>query len=157
MIYSPVAPDSPVRQGDLFRNVPRVDFSLNELSVVEQNDTIVATRWADLPQVQELTPDPVTAVLSLRPVLGIVLTQDCDAIRSPDIALAEVVPFRQAERSAERVEEGSESWVRRIVQHAKINQKWFYLPKDASIEFAVPMAADFRSILRVGRSDLEEM
>ena len=37
MIYEAVAPDEPIRQGDIFRNIPRVDFSLAALPVMESD------------------------------------------------------------------------------------------------------------------------
>jgi hypothetical protein len=87
-------------------------------------------------------------------VTAIVITQDCDAVRAPEIALCEVAPFRQVElRSKETT--APKKWMSTITQHARINQKWFYLPPDAGIGFGDKMAADFRMVLRVGQDDLD--
>ena len=42
-----------------------------------------------------------------------------------------------------------EKWKDILTQHARINQKWFYLPPDERLGFADKMAVDFMGTLRV--------
>lgn len=154
MIYTRPGPDDPIHQGDIFRGVPRVDFSLSDLRVITQDNNVAIKSWAEL--LAEGAADGAAIVVSVRPVDAIVLTQDCDAVRSPDITLCEVRDFRQVERQAKDTT-ALKSWIRIITQQARINQKWFYLPPDPAIGINQRLGADFLTTIRIGRMDLEAM
>ena len=50
MIYESVDAATPIRQGDIFRNVPRVDISLNRMHVVARengNTQALELDWVD--------------------------------------------------------------------------------------------------------------
>ncbi|MCU0978110.1 MAG: hypothetical protein MUF25_02965, partial [Pirellulaceae bacterium] len=49
------------------------------------------------------------------------------------------------------------AWKNILTQHARVNQKWFYLPPDEQIGFLDKMAVDFMVTLRVPRTDLESL
>ncbi|MCA9442137.1 MAG: hypothetical protein KC964_15130 [Candidatus Omnitrophica bacterium] len=149
MIYEYPDRDAPIRQGDIFFNVPRIEFSLEKMVIAEEHGEEV-TRWQDrIP-----TSEPFDIIVSARPVTAIVATQDCDAIRSRDITLCEISRFRAIERKSEQTT-SPKKLVGLITQHARINQKWFYLPPDPKIGFHDKMAVDFLVTLRVPREDLE--
>ena len=150
MIYDLVAPEEPIRQGDLFHGVPRVEIALDQMPVFDQYGELSVRSWRDVAENGRV----VTAILPLRPVIAIVATQDCDAARSADITLCEVRPFREVDRIAEKTS-SSKSWVRILTQHARINLKWFYLPPDERASLGDKMAADFTVTLRVPRVELE--
>ena len=92
----------------------------------------------------------------VRPVIAIVATQDCDALRSNDITFCEIRPFIDVERSS-KYAKSPKAWIRKITQQARINQKWFYLPPDERLGFTIKMAVDFMVTLRVPREDLEAL
>jgi hypothetical protein len=138
-----------IRQGDIFTDLPRVDFSLQEVYVVDESRERRAV-WDELVTAGE----PVSVIVPVRPVTAIVATQDCDALRSRDITLCEIHPF-QAVEGKSRDTTAPKSWKNLITQHARINQKWFYLPPDERIGFSTKMAVDFCVTLRVSRTDLE--
>jgi hypothetical protein len=73
-------PDSaaPIRQGDIFVRVPRVEVSMGSVPVLENDGSMMAREWREI----ALDQEEVTAVLAIRPVAAIVATQDCDATRS---------------------------------------------------------------------------
>ncbi|MGA3079435.1 MAG: hypothetical protein ABSG56_37880 [Bryobacteraceae bacterium] len=148
MIYETVAADRPIRQGDIFRHVPRVDMSLTSLPVVEDDGTR-EENW----QTIELNSE-VTAVLSVKSVTGIVITQNCDAQRGEYICLAQVDPFL-AVLGEEKQPRNPDKWQSLIIRQAKTNFRLFYLPADETVGFSEPMVADFRIILRVSHIDLE--
>jgi antitoxin (DNA-binding transcriptional repressor) of toxin-antitoxin stability system len=108
--------------------------------------------WLEVAQKGE----PVTIIVPVRPVAAIVATQDCDAIRGPDITLCEISNFRKVERKSKDTN-SAKGWKNIITQHARINQKWFYLPPDQKIGFHDKMAVDFAVTLRVPRAELEEL
>lgn len=149
MIYEFPDLSAPLRQGDIFVGLPRVDFSLDRVIVANEGGECVA-KWAEIAQQN----DPVSIIVSVRPVAAIVATQDCDAVRSHDITLCEIRRFLDVERKANE-KTSAKGWKDILTQHARINQKWFYLPPDTKVGFIEKMAVDFMVTLRVPRMELE--
>lgn len=154
MIYKRLDATEPIRQGDIFSGVPRIEASFDQLPVVNEQELVEEVSWREL--LRSGQEDVVTALVSIRPVQAIVITQDCDTVRSPYISLCEICDFRQVEgRSKDTAT--PKSWMSIITQHARINLKWFYLPEDPDIGFTIKMGVDFRRVLRVDREQLESM
>jgi hypothetical protein len=152
MIYEYPLLDAPIRQGDVFGSLPRVEVSLGKIPVLEDDGSMVERNWREIAQQEK----QVTAIFPLRPVTAIVATQDCDATHGQDITLCEIRPFRQVERKAAQTS-APKKWKDIITQHSRINQKWFYLPPDGRIGFTDKMAVDFMMTLRVPRVELEAL
>lgn len=151
MIYEFPEEAEPIRQGDIFMGLPRIDISLNNVIIVTEAGERIAN-WPEIVQ----RGDPVNIIVPATPVAAIVATQDCDALRGRDITLCEIRPFLDVERKANE-KTSPKGWKNIITQHARINQKWFYLPPDDRVGFFEKMAVDFMMTLRVPRFDLEEM
>jgi len=151
MIYDFPDTSKPIRQGDIFMGLPRIDFSLNNILVISEVGQRIA-KWVDISQNDE----PVNIIVSARPVAAIVATQDCDSIRSREITLCEIRGFRDVEKKSKDIS-SPKRWKDLITQHARINQKWFYLPPDDKIGFSEKMAVDFMVTLRLPRVELEEL
>lgn len=151
MIYESTDVTAPIRQGDIFFGLPRIDLSLQEVLLVEDAGERVI-KWEELAG----NPEPVNILVPVRSVVAIVATQDCDALRSRDITLCEIRPFRDVDGKAKDAN-APKSWVPILTQHARINQKWFYLPPDDSMSFSEKMAVDFLVTLRLPRQDLESL
>ena len=151
MIYEYPPVEAPIRQGDIFTGIPRVEVPLTKMTVVGENSDEEAD-WLELVRAKS----PVTAILPVRPVNAIVLTQDCDAARGTDITLCEIRDFRDVERKAKDTK-NAKGWVSILTQHARLNLKWFYLPPDDRLGITEKCAADFTVTLRVPREDLEAM
>jgi hypothetical protein len=152
VIYEYPPADAPIRQGDIFVGVPRVEVSLGPVAVLQDDETVAARDWREV----ALEQAEVAAVFPLRPVAAIVATQDCDAVYSRDVTLCEIRSFREVERKAAQTS-SPKAWKNIITQHARINLKWFYLPPDQRIGFADKMAVDFMMTLRVPRVELEAL
>ncbi len=152
MIYEYPDITAPFRQGDIFLGLPRVDLSLQKIPVIEKDGQLMSTSWEEIVAVGE----PVTAVLAMRPVVAIVANQDCDTLHGRDITLCEIREFQKVERKSAKTT-SAKSWKNIITQHARINQKWFYLPPDERIGFTKKMAVDFMVTLRVPRIGLEDL
>ena len=151
MIYDATAEAEPIRQGDIFVGLPRIDLSLEKVVVVgESSEREIA--WRDLAGKTEY----IHIIVPVRSVAAIVVTQDCDALRSRDITLCEIRPFKEVEGKSKEVS-SPKSWKSIITQQARINQKWFYLPPDPSIGFSEKMGVDFMLTLRIARVDLEAL
>lgn len=151
MIYEYPDQAAPLRQGDIFLGLPRIDLSLQEVLLAETDGERIA-KWEELAG-RSL---PVNIIVPVRPVAAIVATQDCDTVHSRDITLCEIREFRDVERKGKETT-APKSWKNIITQHARINQKWFYLPPDERVGFRVKMAVDFLVTLRVPRTDLESL
>ncbi len=151
LIYEFPDTSSPIRQGDIFRALPRVELSLQDLSVVLEDQQTEVVSW----EVLRHNPEPLTAIVGLRSVWAIVITQDCDTIRAPDISLCEVKPFVDVVKLAFEPKNAKE-WVEQLKRQAILNLKWFYLPPDPTIGFSERMAVDFLATIRIQRVDLEE-
>jgi hypothetical protein len=152
MIYEYPKIDEPIRQGDIFVGLPRIDISLSCLPVIGANDEAKTMSWGDIAK----DGKPITALFSAKPVAAIVSSQDCDALRSPDITLCEIRQFVEVERKCVDTKL-AKKWVSIITQQARLNQKWFYLPPDLTIGFETKMGVDFLVTLCLPRHDLESL
>jgi len=153
VIYERLDAATAIHQGDIFRGVPCVELPpLGEIPLV-RDDGIKPASWQE---VIESRAEAASCVAAIRPVYAVVLTQDCDAVRARDISLCEIGRFADVEpKSKDTVK--PKRFASLITQHARVNQKWYYLPPDEDFGFTERMAADFRSILRVARTDLEQL
>ncbi|WP_125790122.1 hypothetical protein [Amycolatopsis sp. WAC 01376] len=152
MIYDAVQDSEPIRQGDIFISLPRVDLDLGSLLVAGERGAELHN-WADI----EAGGDGVSLLLQARPVAAIVISQDCDAGRAEDVSLCEIRPFHSVERRAADQADKPKKWVSLVTQHARMNQKWFYLPRDDNYRITERMAVDFRVVLQLGVRGLESV
>lgn len=150
VIYEIPSPESPIRQGDIFRSIPRIDLDLSKLPVVSGEESLLDD-WLKVSSASNL----VTALVAMRPVQAIVITQDCDTVRVDDITLCEINRFEVIELSARNAKH-PKGTMSLITKHARLNLKWYYLPPDSSAGFTDKMAVDFHSVLRVSRAYLEQ-
>jgi hypothetical protein len=130
-----------------------MDISLQEFILIHEGKTSTIS-WAEL--VEKGSLDKIVGAVGIRPVTAIVITQDCDAVRSPDISLCEIMEFEGVEGKAKNTTK-PKAWANLITQHARVNQKWYYLPISPAVGFNRKMAVDFRAVVRVGRPDLESI
>lgn len=153
MIYDIPDPQAPIRQGDIFRQIPRVDLDPAQLLVVSDSakQKTEVLDWLEIATKAVRTP----ALVTIRPVYAIVITQDCDAGRVEDISLCEVDRFDVVFPAGKDAKYPKRT-MDLITKQSRVNLKWFYLPLEPRIEFTAPMAADFQSVLRVPRTYLEE-
>ena len=152
MIYDFPEPSSPISQGDIFFGVPILDLTDDELYILDDEGNAQALPWEAFASAGER----VSAMVAARPTIALVGTQECDALRAPNITLFEVRPFRDVERKSKDTSKPSK-WVPIITQHARVNQKWFYLPADERIGFSEKMGADFLTPIRIPRLILERL
>ena len=148
MIYEFPQQDAPIRQGDIFVGLPRIELSLEQVILAEEDGQRVV-RWDYLADLQ----DPAAIIVPARPVAAIVATQDCDALRSREITLCEIRPFLSVEKKANE-KTRAKGYKSQLTQHARINQKWFYLPPSERVGFKQKMAADFLVTLCLPLNDL---
>ena len=151
MIYTSLSNGDLIRQGDIFVGIPRFDFNLSKFPILVEDHPEEAS-WKDV--VKE--GKPVAALVGVVPVTAIVISQDCDNLRAPDINLCEIREFRDVERKCKETKK-PKSWVKIITQQARLNHKWFYLPPNETLGFKEKMGVDFFVTLRIPREDLEDL
>jgi hypothetical protein len=151
MIYDIPNTFEPIRQGDIFIGLPRMEVSLNEIVVFDERGQRLTT-WSDIAKKGQ----PVNIITSVRPVKAIVATQNCDAIRGRDLTLFEIREFKDVYKNC-RETIAPRKWKDIITQHARLNLKWFYLPISKEIGFIEKMAVDFMVTIRVPRAELDEL
>jgi hypothetical protein len=149
MIYERANPQEPLQQGDIFRSVPRPDFSLNNLAILSSEGQAEQVTWREL--VEHGDTDGVTAIIGIKPVMAIVISQNCDTARGRDISLCAVEPL--AEHMRDKFSTNPKGWNNQLLKHAH-NPRYFYLPADGDLGIEGRMSADFRSVIRVDREDL---
>ncbi|GHJ45630.1 hypothetical protein Cs7R123_29720 [Catellatospora sp. TT07R-123] len=154
MIYEEVETGSPIRQGDIFARVPRFDINLSKMSAITSSGIPIIGDWSRIEHLAE----PSSIIVAVRPVLAIVISQDCDASRAEEISFCEIRSFRDVDAVAKDLTDAKyKSWVKIITTHARVNQKWFYLPQDPAFKIVERMAVDFRVPMRVPRENVEDM
>jgi len=154
VIYTYPEPTEPIRQGDLYQCVPRIQVILGSDYLPEILETVEggsrAIEWMQFQQSEE----PVLANVFIRSVTGIVITQDCDTLRAENIAMCEVRPFSSVEKWFTETTK-PKKFLDIVTRHARVNQKWYYLPPDTRLGFIKKMGADFTSVFEVPREMLE--
>lgn len=157
MIYDLVAAESPVQQGDIFRDIPRVEISLAEMTVLAKGEGGIQPQEM---QWRTALTDPlvieegrIRAVLPIYPVCAIVITQSCDAIRSEALSLCEIAPLSRIFRENQQ----SKRWVNVLTRQTVENLRWFYLPESKIVGFDQKMAIDFRTVISIPRTDVESL
>ena len=71
VIYDFPLMSDPIRQGDIFVGVPRIDISLEKMLIIEQNGEREVT-WLELAKLNV----PAKIIVPVRPVTAIVASQD---------------------------------------------------------------------------------
>jgi hypothetical protein len=125
--------------------VPRVELSLSQLPVVDGLQTRRAT-WSDIvrdtvPPGTLEGPQPIAAIVAVKPVLGVAITQNCDAARARDIGLCQVAKFLTVAGQKE-VPQNAKKWQSLIIRMVWTNPILFYLPAAPEFGLSDCMAAD---------------
>ena len=153
MIYEVVGSTEPVQQGDIFRNIPRVDFSLSSLAIIDDDNEPKNMTWRDI--VMSNPAAPISAVLAVKPVTAIVITQNCDATRGQTLSLCQVEEYLTAVNQS--APKSPKAWQSLLMKFSRTNNRFFYLPEGNRFGMTVRSVVDFRVVLPVPRVDLESM
>jgi hypothetical protein len=155
-VYTLVPPTDPIRQGDIFRWLPKIEVILGDEGLpvlTDQNkDGVKEIDWLTFAHNSE---DIATATVSVRSVQGIVVSQDCDAARAQNIAFCEIRPFSEIEASSSTAK-GIAKVVEVITTNSRKNQKWYYLAPDERLNFIERMGVDFQSMFQVNSEMLKK-
>lgn len=97
--------------------------------------------------------------LPLSHVDGIVITQDCDTNRCDEICFACINDLTQINEDFSEKENPKNTLaiLKKELTKARAHSKWFYLPPDSSMSFSKRMAADFRNLFVLPRTDLQKL
>jgi hypothetical protein len=152
MIYDAVPAGAPFRQGDIFRGLPKAEFSMADVV------SVIDSGVGQAPQFQRGSWDvfsradaQLTALVPIRQVKAILITQTCDAAHAEALSFCEIGLFSEVAPGLEGAR--LEKFVKAVTKQAKDDQRWFYLPP-GEIGFTERMAVDFRSVFSLDRDDL---
>lgn len=145
----------PIKQGDIFKNIPLVFFDPRTLIKVEREkgSPFVSSTW-----LREMGRDEISVVVPVEPVLGIVASQDCDTQHREYVALFLVDKCHEVigKDPPQKEEKQKKWWIDRIVTDARCDQRWFYLPPASNVGFDEKMAANFSVVIPVLTEFLSE-
>jgi hypothetical protein len=155
MIYEFPDPDQPIRQGDIFKSLPRVFIDPEDLIFIEEDKILREHKnWSG-----EIHNQPIDVVATVAPSYGIVITQDCDTTRDKYIAFLEIRKFldvyKQKPPEGKSQEKILDWWIKTLTRSSREDVKWFYLPPDKKMGFEEKMAANFQEIFTVRTKYLE--
>ena len=139
MIYDAVKPQEDIRQGDIFLNIPFVEFNLEQLNIII-NNKVEEKSWKDI------SNEEVNVIANLNSTNGIIISQDCDCLREPDITLAIVSKWNKDYQSAKK-------WMLKIIGLNRSESK-IYLPIDTDFKIQVRSHIEFSSIFSLPRKNL---
>lgn len=154
-VYAGVKTTDPIRQGDIFFGLPRLEVSLREVDVLTESGRYAQQSWRDVVN----TGRTATATVALEPVRAIVASQDCDATTGPYITLWQIGRLDEVVGEARGVANSKKvgRYIPLITRHSRGNLKFFYLPIDEEFGFPERMAVDFFLTMRFRREELEEL
>ena len=144
MIYKNVSVNKPIRQGDIFRNLSLVRFDLEDLLTFQDDNTIISTNW------KNIEPNEVQILANLEKTYAIVLSQDCDCLRSPYLSLIVIKPLNKNI-------ETHKNWMKFIIILNKRSPSKMYLPPDDNFNISKRMQIDFSHIFPIERKNLESL
>ena len=142
MIYTSVKEIEPIRQGDIFFNLPFVRYNLRELYVYFNENEFNLTSWIDVKE------NTINGVANFEKVYGIVLSQDCDCLRNPYLSLIMIIPYNRNFTSVKR-------GMQEILIINNRSPSLMYLPPDNNFRIREKMLIDFSQIFHIFREDLE--
>lgn len=149
MIYEIPDEEIPISQGDIFINLPLTINNLNDIIVIDDEGEI-ETNWLTI---RDRKRSIVKSVI--KPAIGILASQNCDASRQPYLTFFKIDTFRDI--IGERNMPGNvKKWVSMITQRSRINPAWFYLPSDPEIGFDEKMAINFNNVFQIQRDIITE-
>ncbi|MHA1309162.1 MAG: hypothetical protein ACTSO7_17335 [Candidatus Heimdallarchaeota archaeon] len=150
MIYDFPNKEEPIKQGDLFFPLP-FNFmrDLDNIIYINDDETIEEASWEDI------SDKSINAIVNVKPVWGIVASQDCDASRVPYITFFLIDTFRQITKLTTPDPTNPKKWQSFLTTQSRKNAGWFYLPLDVNIDFSERMVVDFEEVFLVKREYLE--
>ena len=142
MIYKNVSVNKPIRQGDIFRNLSLVRFDLEDLLTFQDDNSIISKTW------ESIEPNEVQILANLEKTYAIVLSQDCDCLRSPYLSLIVIKPLNKNIQT-------QKNWMEFIIDLNKRRPSKMYLPPDNNFNIPIRMQIDFSHIFPIARKNLE--
>jgi len=157
MIYEFPASSAPIKQGDIFIDIPRVKFELsNTLSVLEKGEggkvSSISISWEEV--VLKKIKD-VVAFFGINLVPAIVATQSCEAQRKEYVTLCEVVELTEIGAFKEYHKQNDKNKVKNLLINERKIHNFFYLPPDDILGFETCKAIQFSDTIRIPRNVLE--
>lgn len=149
MFYKNVGENEAIKQGDIFYDLPFIEFDLERISTINQAGQIVnGQKWE---QVKGILNNHIVGFKVIS-VSGIVVSQDCDNLRNDFISFARVRPLSEVTNQNPQTDL---NWAKLIKNGpAEASYQWFYLPKNTRFSMSERKAADFDVLFQLPKSSL---
>jgi hypothetical protein len=144
MIFEAVAETEPIRQGDIFIGIPFCRFNLEKIPVFITSGNLAPLQWKDIDS------DEVKILASLERADGIVLTQDCDCLRSPSISFMKIVNWEKSFQT-------DKNWMNAIIELSTKKLDSFYLPIDEKWDLNERKIVEFETVFQLDRSTIKTL
>lgn len=145
MIYRSVNLQDDIRQGDIFINLPYIQTNLEELNLYKSENSFekVSIENVEIKQGYILTSFE-------KKDYSIVLSQDCDCLRSPSISLFVIADWDKKVKN-------DKNWMKEILKLNNESPYRMYLPPESNFSINNRMFIDFSLIFYVVRKNLENL
>lgn len=154
-MYSFPADTDPIRQGDIFRWLPKLDLLVGEKNLPILSETagegLREIDWLSVAQSSSTINSNINASVYAKSVTGIVINQDCDSIRNEQILFCEILPLKELFKDYKEDTPNDKKFIDWMSSYNKKNQKWFYLAENDRIGFVRKMSVNFESAFVVPR------
>ena len=145
MIYQSVSLEDGIRQGDIFINLPLIYANLEELNVYSTETTF---KQISIDQIEENEGTILTHFEKMD--FSIVLSQDCDCLRSPFISFIVITEWKSNISSYKK-------WMKEIIKLNNDSPYRMYLPPEKAFNITKRMFIDFSLIFYANRENLDNL
>jgi len=144
--YEGVPSSTNIEQGDIFNNLPFLNLKSTTISEVipEGNDIT----YKDFDLTQYVAGDEIKNVVVAADIQpGIIITQNCDLLRSDFVSFCKIRPYEDVEK--ENTSPKLNKRVKFLTENYAHKAKYFYLPPEMPNGFKNKMAVDFSLIHQI--------
>ncbi|EKE21845.1 MAG: hypothetical protein ACD_7C00114G0005 [uncultured bacterium] len=145
-----------LEQGDIFNCLPFFNIDSNLIKTIDSADGKLFYKKLDIKN-YEASLDGVlrNAVIDIHFKPAILITQNCDVLRSSYISFCEIRKFKDVDGSLDSIT-SEKRIVEFLTKKYAHQEKYFYLPAEDGV-FDDRMAVDFSRIYQIDRTLLEGM
>ncbi len=154
--YTEVEEKTDLEQGDIFSSLPFLTLDstlMNE--VIPVSDSELSFREIDLKDYVETSDDSRNIVIKADIQPGIVITQNCDILRSDYVSFCAIRRYTDIEKTDTSTNQSRK--IEFLTKTYANKTKYFYLPKSSAVGFSEKMAVDFSSIHQIKREVLTQL
>jgi hypothetical protein len=152
--YVPQANSVELGQGDIFSSLPFIEIdSPKVVELIAEGDQLVPK---EIDLVNYISSQPRETNLAVKSTLqaAIIITQNCDLLRSDYVSYCKVTRLRNVEKN---MSDSQGKRIKFLTKTYREQAKYYYLPAEQPYGFEEDMAVDFSSIHQIKKEVLEQL